>query len=293
MKNVFGLCAVSLLGVALVTTACGDDDDNNVAAGGAGAGATAGKTGASGSAGKTATGGTSSSGGKTGAGGTAGKTSTAGTAGTAPAGAGGMSEVGGAGGAGGSDNGPPGAPVLGAQIDRMGRPGVNTALTDPFDIVAGKTPDEIKDAYNAESDPAMWAPKFKAYINQNLAILDSLDSTGATNNCGNQLLYASAAVGPARYDTLAGVLVDDRLYVNTAVPVAGPVTCGQYLGVEANAVGVTNADCGGRTLAYDVIDSTYSALATGHLLTATVDIHDGIASDSTFLAAFPFLAAPQ
>src|SRR5438132_579907 len=28
--------------------------------------------------------------------------------------------------------GPPAAPALGAQIDRMGRPAINTALTDPF-----------------------------------------------------------------------------------------------------------------------------------------------------------------
>jgi len=114
----------------------------------------------------------------------------------------------------GSDNGnnntPPAKPTLGAtQIDRMGRAGVNTALTDPFDIVSGMTPNQVKDAYNALTDPSTWSPQFKKNISTNLAILDSLDTV-----CGNQLLAGPSAVA-GRYDTLAGVLVDDRLYVRT------------------------------------------------------------------------------
>jgi hypothetical protein len=131
----------------------------------------------------------------------------------------------------------------------MGRPGVNTALTDPFNIVTGMTEDQVKDAYNAEADPTKWSTEFKAYIKTNLAILDALDTTSAATGCGNQLLYNKPA--GTGYDSLAGVLVDDRLYLNTKVPTSGSLSCTQYLAVEANAVGSVNSDCGGRTLTYE------------------------------------------
>ena len=186
----------------------------------------------------------------------------------------------------GSDNGnnntPPAKPTLGAtQIDRMGRAGVNTALTDPFDIVSGMTPNQVKDAYNALTDPSTWSPQFKKNISTNLAILDSLDTV-----CGNQLLAGPSAVA-GRYDTLAGVLVDDRLYVRT-----DKTTCTTYLGVEANAVGLTNDDCGGRTPLYNTIDVTYSALAIGEFSGVT----NGFTSDSEGnpnATTFPFLGSPN
>jgi len=183
---------------------------------------------------------------------------------------------------GNNDNQPPPKPTLGAtQIDRMGRAGVNTALTDPFDIVSGMTPNQVKDAYNALSDPSTWATQFKGNIATNLAILDSLDTV-----CGNQLLAGSGAVA-GRYDSLAGVLVDDRLYVRT-----DKATCATYLGAEANAVGVTNDDCGGRTPLYNTIDVTYSALAIGQFSGVT----NGFTSDSEGnpnATTFPFLGSPN
>ena len=182
----------------------------------------------------------------------------------------------------GGNNTPPPKPALGAtQIDRMGRAAVNTALTDPFDIVSGMTANQVKDAYNAVSDPSSWATQFKPKIAQNLAILDSLDT-----NCGNQLLAGSSAVA-GRYDALAGVLADDRLYVRT-----DKTTCATYLGVEANAVGVTNDDCGGRTPVYNTVDVTYSVLAIGKFSGVT----NGFTSDSEGApnaSTFPFLGAPN
>src|SRR6266850_7239380 len=68
------------------------------------------------------------------------------------------------------------APKVGMQIDRMGRPAVNTALTDPFGLTANTTTDDFKNSYNAESSPAMWQGKFMPSIEQNLAILDSADT---------------------------------------------------------------------------------------------------------------------
>ncbi len=179
-------------------------------------------------------------------------------------------------------NNPPPRPALGAtQIDRMGRAGVNTALTDPFDIVQGMTPNQVKDAYNALPDPTTWAPRFKGNIAANLAILDSLDTV-----CGNQLLAGGTATA-GRYDTLASVLADDRLYVRT-----DRTTCTTYLGVEANAVGIANDDCGGRTPLYNTIDVTYSALAIGQFSGVT----NGFTSDSEgspSATTFPFLGAPN
>lgn len=167
-------------------------------------------------------------------------------------------------------------PILGVQIDRMGRPGVNTALTAPFDLNSG-TKGTVQDGYNAASTSAQWASMFQPRIAANLAILDSLDTV-----CGNQLL-AGAAPNAGRYNTLAGVLSDDQLYINTS---SG--TCNTYLAVEANAVGIANTDCGGRTPLVDVIDRTYSVLAIG----ALNGVSDGVASDADgghSTSAFPFL----
>ena len=189
------------------------------------------------------------------------------------------SSTGGAdGGAGQVDGGggPPPVPALGAQIDRIGRPGVNTALTDPFDLDE-TSEGMVKDQYNSAA-PADWS-SFTGHIKANLAILDGLD-----RNCGNQLLADAAA---PRYSVLAGALADDRLYLNAA---SG--TCTTYLAVEANATGVVpNDDCGGRTPPEDVIDETYSLLAAGALSGVT----DGVSADDEVHSTtdFPFLAAPN
>ena len=97
-------------------------------------------------------------------------------------------------GCGSDDNNPPPPPNVGAvQIDRMGRAGVNTALTNPFfrETVASEESqhEAILDNYNAANDPSQWVAKFSSLIAPNLAILDSLDGV-----CGNQLLAGPAPV---------------------------------------------------------------------------------------------------
>jgi hypothetical protein len=181
------------------------------------------------------------------------------------------------GGTGGAMNTPT-PPVLGKQIDRFGRPAINTALNHSFDkdpMAAGKA----KDAYNAEADASMWATLAAPQFAGNLAILDGLDT-----KCGNQI-----AAGPTptagRYAALAGVLADDRVWLNTAA-----TACTTYLAVEADFLGNANMDCGGRKLDYDVIDASYSALAAG----AFSGVGDGIAADAdTKGTAFPYLTAPH
>jgi hypothetical protein len=222
-------------------------------------------------------GGTGGAGGGTGGAG-GGEGGTGGTGGSA----------GGTGGAGGG-GGFPAPPALGAQIERMGRPAINTALNKVFegdDAVKGAA----KDAWN-EAGEAEFA-SFAGEVRGNLAILDSLDTV-----CGNQLLACGAtpcdntAPDPTRYTALAGILADDKLWVNLA-GVCGVVTqTDGYLGVEANAIGVGNNDCGGRRLPADVIETSYSVLAAGVL----EGVDDDITADATKTGGttFPYLAPPQ
>jgi hypothetical protein len=177
----------------------------------------------------------------------------------------------------------PSKPAIGGtQIDRMGRAAVNTALTNPFAFVSGKTTDQSKDEYNAAKDPATWSASFQGEIKTHLAIFDGIDG-----NCGNQLA-ASGTLDANRYSALAGVLADDQLYVRT-----DKTTCALYLGAEANFVGVTNSDCGGRTPVEDTIKETYSLLVIG----ATSGITDGLGSadadGNANATTFPFLGAPH
>lgn len=190
----------------------------------------------------------------------------------------------------GACKGPAAPTVAATTIDRMGRPGVNTALTNPFDLykpqgaASPQMGDATKDAYNADgagatATPTPWASWIPA-ISMHLAILDGLD-----RSCGNQLL-AGGMANATRYTTLATILAGDALQVDLS-----KTTCAQYLGVEAAAVGVTAAanDCGGRKLDYDVIDRTYSVLAAG----ALSGVDDGIAQSTAPLSAFPYMAAPK
>lgn len=241
---------VSALALSLgATTACGSDDDDGGGGGKAGTGATGGSSGGSG--------GTSGGG----SGGTAGAT----------------------GGNGGTGGGTPAAPTLGAQMDRMGRPAINTALnkvieTDATAKQAGKT------AYNQDPTASNWGTQYGAEFAKNLAIFDSLDTV-----CGNQLLYSPSDAG-SPYGTLAGALSSDWLIVDTT-----KTACG-YLGVEAPILGLGTGNCGGRQLTDDVIDLTYSGVAagtagfdsSGPLIGDTID-----ANDKPFTDTFPYLAAPN
>ena len=178
--------------------------------------------------------------------------------------------------------GNPPPPTLKTQVDRMGRPAINTALNHVFDPSAS-TKGAAKDAYNADKNLAGWTTAYAPEFAKNLAVFDALDSTTVPGDgCGNQIAYAKAN----SYSTLAGVIADDRLYLNTA-----GTTCTTYLAVEANVLGITNTDCGGRALTYDVIDATYSAVSIGKF----TGVGDGISADPTKTGGttFPYLAAPQ
>jgi hypothetical protein len=180
----------------------------------------------------------------------------------------------------------PALPTLGAQIDRMGRPAINTALNHTFDPNA-TTANTAKDDWNKNADVASWRTTFTAEVSRNLAVYDGLDTV-----CGNQVLAsadAGATTNLQKYGTLGAALADDRLFLNT-----GGTTSDQYLAVELAATGLAPAaatDRGGRTLPMDVIDITYSALAAGVLTGVT----DGVGADATKTGGttFPYLAAPR
>jgi hypothetical protein len=183
----------------------------------------------------------------------------------------------------------PAPPTLGIEIDRFGRPAVNTALDHTFDNSDGGAKGAAKDAYNANSDAGSWVAAYTAEFEKNLAIYDSLDTTADASGCGNQIFASPAAdAGPSRYSKLASVLADDRMWINT-----GSANCTQYLGVELVATGVLKAadggpadQCGGRTPGEDVIDTTYSAVAAGALSGVTDGVSANVAK--TTVTSFPY-----
>lgn len=189
---------------------------------------------------------------------------------------------------------PPAPPALGPQIDRLGRPAINTALNRVFEAPTAAGHGEAKDAYNTAASPGSWASMFRAEIKKNAAILDSLDTV-----CGNAPGYAGPA-SMTSYDLEGSLLADDELYVNSAVG-----NCALFLGVELSvlinpAPPTTVTGCGGRAPSYDVIDFSYSALAAGLAgfdamlkpkIKDGVDAHTG--TNATSDTTFPFLAAPH
>jgi hypothetical protein len=164
-------------------------------------------------------------------------------------------------------------------IDRMGRPAVNTALTNPFDYYApqggtAELSDVTKDRYNIDGNPAAWSNNWGAAVKLHLGIFDALDDA-----CGDQIAYGALTL--PNYTALASILAGDALNVDTT-----KTTCAMYLGAEVGALS-TATDCGGRKLDYDVIDATYAALA------GAPGFGDTIAQNTAPAATFPFMANPR
>ncbi len=204
----------------------------------------------------------------------------------------------------------PAAPALGPQLDRVGRPAINTALNallEPADIAAG-----MRDKYDQGAVASAWLDLVlrtgtpnqttKLEFKANLAVLDALD-TSATTGCGNQALYNGMASGggaaaASSYDELATVLADDQLYVDTL-----KTSCQKYLSLEVDVAtggAITHTQCGGRAPTHDVIDVSYSLLVAGlsgfstdgNLTPLITDGGVGVHSDVND-TMFPFLGAPH
>jgi hypothetical protein len=197
---------------------------------------------------------------------------------------------------------PPAPPALGTLIDRMGRPAISTALNNTFDLAESDAGPvtclapglcAAKDAYNQDGNPADWNANWGAAFYFSLAIYDSLD-----NVCGNQAGYGAASL-PA-YQALAGLFAQDALWVNT-----NSTICNQYLGVELGALGITNGDCGGRTLTENTIDETYQLLSGQFAVVADAGAGAGVGPSATLVTngitsasttpstTFPYFHPPQ
>ncbi|MGA7080667.1 MAG: DUF4331 family protein [Terriglobales bacterium] len=171
-------------------------------------------------------------------------------------------------------------PKLGEQIERTARPLIKNGLVGG-PLAPDAISNERKESYNrvARSDWARFAP----YIRQTLGLYDGFDG-----KCGNQWLADPKAKGSARYQDLAKVLADDRVWVNSKSTV-----CTQFLAVEVNELdtpGALRDDCGGRTPNYDASNIFRSLLTNG----TTTGVDDGLKGDDKVHSTtdFPFLAAP-
>jgi hypothetical protein len=199
----------------------------------------------------------------------------------------------------------PAPPALGAQIDRMGRPLITTALIGTFAAAgAGKT--ALKDAYNHAGDAAAWigttvraGVTVEAELKTNLAVWDAFDTGLSVTNagCGNALHY-DAEPGPDSYKFAADVLADDQLYVDSSKS-----ACTVYFALELEKVSggtLPHATCGGRMPTRNVVDATLSMLAAG---TAGLDgpandfapkIHGSLTPHPDVKdITFPFLGPPH
>jgi len=192
--------------------------------------------------------------------------------------------VGGSGGTGGSpgtggdggDATDPAPPTLGTQIDRKGRPAIDTALNDTL-AKSEADKNTAHDNWNGEADTSKWSA-FGPAVSASLGFLDSLDTV-----CGNQAASCMDTTAGC-YATLGTVLANDVLVLNTAG--TGPAG---YLGAELEFIGAAadNVAKGGRTLAEDVMDATYSVVAG----TFPTIFKDGIdMPDKAPSADWPFLA---
>jgi hypothetical protein len=185
---------------------------------------------------------------------------------------------------------PPAPPALGTQIDRVGRPAINTAVNRTFEAPSAPQ-GAAKDAYNHDSNQAGWITNttYQAAFATSLAILDGLYGV-----CGDAPAVSSPPSATS-YASEIGLLADDEIYVDTAQG-----ACNLFLAVELRqALQVAAAPgCGGRAPSYDVIDASYSALTGGLLAfdSATLQpkVHDGVSAHTdTSDTTFPFLGAPH
>ena len=178
-----------------------------------------------------------------------------------------------------ADKTPP-IPKLGEPIERTARPLIKTALVGG-PLAPDNESDQRKEAYNRVARNG-WA-KFSSDIQKTLGLYDGFDG-----KCGNQWLADTKGKSSHRYDRLAKVLADDRVWVNSKSAV-----CTQFLAVELTEFKIPGAlsnDCGGRTPNYDASNIFRSLLVNGTMAGAI----DGLDHDDKVHSTtdFPFLAAP-
>lgn len=200
----------------------------------------------------------------------------------------------------------PPPPVLGAQLDRAGRPLIGSVLIGALSDEPNRT--TVREAYGRAGDPATWRTTLlrtnttiEDELEFDLARFDAIDKGFVAGNntlmgCQNGFRY-SLPVRPESYQNAAALFADDQLYIDTA-----KASCGVYLSLEIElASGATqpHTACGGRTPSHDVVDVTYSVIAAGldglDVATGTFNgrIRDGVTVHTDVKTTFPFLGAPH
>ena len=174
----------------------------------------------------------------------------------------------------------PPSPALGEQIERTARPLIKNALVGG-PLEPGTESNQRKEAYNRVPRTG-WA-KFSSDIQKTLGLYDGFDG-----RCGNQWLAGTKGIPAQRYERLAKVLADDRIWVNSKSSV-----CTQFLAVELTyfqTPGALSSDCGGRTPNYDASNIFRALLVNG----TTIGADDGLNHDDKVHSTsdFPFLAEP-
>lgn len=152
--------------------------------------------------------------------------------------------------------GPEGGGVCGlpfGKIDRMGRPAINTALISA----------DNKDAFN-QATPGGGEP----FIDEMVAALEFVD--GLDGDATNGLLADQR-------EALGALLANDVLKIDISIDNCENGYLALELGIDGN--------CGGRTLAEDVMDKTLQSLV------GTAGVTDAVDSEVEFLDDFPYLPA--
>ncbi len=166
------------------------------------------------------------------------------------------------------------------QIDRAARPLTGNALLAT--LGTAEEGNALKEAYNAAT-PAT-AQRFIPEIAKGAALYDGFDG-----QCGNGLVVDRRLPLARRYNAIAALLADDRLWVDSRSPI-----CEQLFSVERQALAgevQLEGDCGGRTPAMNSVNVYRSLLVDG----TTASLDDGLSHDDHPVStrAFPFLAPPD
>jgi hypothetical protein len=200
--------------------------------------------------------------------------------------------------------GTPMPPKLGAQLDRMGRPGVGEFL---IATLGGTDAADRQAAYRQADDPKTWLTTplatnvtIESEIRANIGPFDAIDAGAIINSvalpgCTNTLGYTTPASFNS-YDRLVDVLADDELYLDTGKP-----TCTTYFELELELMAggtLFHTACGGRTLDEDAPDVLISVLVAGF---AGLDrstgyvpfFHSAATVHADITDTFPFLGPPN
>lgn len=198
-------------------------------------------------------------------------------------------------------SGPPAPPVIGTQLDRVGRPLINLLLVNPFEQTLTGTgagsKTAMQDNYNTSAqaaNPLMWVPYYggRPWLADALAFWDGVDGS-----CTNQVMSANGT----NYGTLGAILAADALLVDTT-----KMVCNRYLAIELG----DQVNCGGRqpditgvstlgttTVNNNVIDTTLNVLIgqqtvqTNTYANSVIRDADGV--PPTANTTLPFLLGPS